>query len=84
MSKKLAVFDMDYVAFQAAALSEERSVNVIHKQSGREMKFANRTEFYGNWRKKDGGWLAEKNKGRDSPFLLDGYRDWEKIGRAHV
>ena len=71
MSKKLAVFDMDYVAFQAAALSEERSINVIHKQSGREMKFANRTEFYGNWRKKDGGWLAEKNKGRDSPFLLE-------------
>lgn len=73
MSKKLAVFDMDFVVFSAASLAEERSINVIHNESGREMKFDNRTSFYGHWSKKNGGWLAEKNKGRDTPFLVEDF-----------
>lgn len=71
MSKTLAVYDADWVVFAASALAEERTINVIHKQSGREKEFNTRSEFYGNWRKKDGGWLAEVNKTRDTPFLVD-------------
>lgn len=71
MSHTLAVYDMDFVVFQAAALAEERTITVVHKQSGREKSFKTRTDFYGHWKKKQGGWLAEVNKTRETPFLVD-------------
>lgn len=68
---KTAVIDADYIKYSAAGVGEKRSINVIHKSSGREQPFNNRTEFYGRGKKKDGGWLGELNKGRTSPFLID-------------
>lgn len=68
---KTAVIDADYIKYSAAGVGEKRSINVIHKSSGREQPFNNRTEFYGRGKKKDGGWLGELNKSRTSPFLLD-------------
>lgn len=69
----LAIYDADYIAFAAASLAEEKTINVIHKQSGREKEFKTRTEFYGHWRKKNGGWLAEVNKSRETPFVVDDF-----------
>lgn len=68
---KTAVIDADYIKYSAAGVGEKRSINVVHKSSGREQPFNNRTEFYGRGKKKDGGWLGELNKSRTSPFLLD-------------
>ena len=67
------VIDMDFLKFEAACLAEERSIKVIHKDSGREKVFKTRTEFYGDWRKKSGGWLAQQNKGRLSPWLVEDF-----------
>ena len=58
------IIDSDFLCFEAACLGEERSINVIHKQSGREKSFPTRTEFWGHWAKKSGGWLGEQNKER--------------------
>lgn len=69
--KTAAVLDMDMYKYHAAAAGETRSVLVTHKASGREKEYSTRTEFYGDWRKKDGGALAEINKSRTSPFLWD-------------
>jgi len=63
------VLDADFVKFEAASLAEERSIVVTHKKSGNQKEFATRTEFWGDWRKKEGGWLAEQNKSRLSPLL---------------
>lgn len=64
-----AVFDADMIKFRAAALAEDRSIQVVHNQSGDEYTFATRTDFYGTHWKKDGGWLAKYNQGAFSPRL---------------
>lgn len=74
-----AIIDMDLYKYQAACVGEKRSIIVTHKGSGREMEFKNRTEFYGHHNKKSGGWLAERNKGRTSPFTLDEFEIADKV-----
>ena len=54
----IIVFDYDWVIFKAACAVEKRFITVKNKKTNEDFKFNNRTELYGNWRKKDGGWLA--------------------------
>jgi len=61
------LFDYDPILFAAACVSEQRSIKVVHDQSGDELEFKTRTEFYGHHKTKSGGYLAELNKGLDSP-----------------
>lgn len=56
------LFDYDPIIYAAAAIGEKRTVKVIHRKSGNEYSFKTRTEFYGHWKTKSGGWLAEYNK----------------------
>ena len=65
-----AVVDADAIKYAAACAGESRTINVVHKASGREKLFSNRTAFYGG-PKRDGGWLAQQNAKRDSPFTID-------------
>lgn len=66
-----AVIDADYIAYAVASAGEKRTVVVTHKPSGRQTEVKTRTEWHGDWRKKDGGILAEINAKRDSPFSPD-------------
>lgn len=67
----IGVYDLDSVKYAVAGVGEKRSIIVTHKTTGRTKEFDTRTEFWGRGRKHTGGWLAELNKGRDSPFLAD-------------
>lgn len=67
----IGVLDLDLYKYHAAAAGETRSVLVTHKASGREKEYKTRTEWYGDWRKKEGGALALINEGRTSPFTWD-------------
>lgn len=67
--KKTAIIDLDYVKYSCSAIGEKRSIIVTHKSSGREKEFKTRSEFWGRDRNHSGGWLAELNKSRTSPFL---------------
>jgi len=67
-----AIIDADFIKYSVAAVGEKRSIVVTHLASGREMEFSNRTAFYGSNR--EGGWLAERNAGRTSPFTIDEFR----------
>lgn len=79
MSKGLiSVVDADYIKHTAAAAGERRAVRIVHRASGTVREFASRTEFYGHWAKKSGGWLAEENKTRDSPYTIDEF-DYEDV-----
>lgn len=71
-------FDLDCVKYAAASAGEKRSVCVTHKSSGRSIIVPTRTEFYGHWKNKNGGKLAEINKSRESPFAWDEF-DYEDI-----
>lgn len=63
------LFDYDPVLFAAACVGEKRTIKVIHRVSGDEYEFDTRTSWYGHYKAKAGGYLAEYNKGRDSPRL---------------
>lgn len=64
-------FDYDPVLFAAACVGEKRSIKVVHRQSGDEYEFDTRTQWYGHYKHKAGGYLAEYNEGKDSPRLPD-------------
>ncbi len=62
MTETIAVFDYDAIAFRAAAATEKKQIRAVHKKSGDEKVFKSRTELWGHWKKKEGGWLAEQRK----------------------
>lgn len=63
------VFDYDPLIYKAGFVGEERSVKIVHRESGDDYEFPNRTAFWGHHKKKAGGWLAEFNAGRKTPRL---------------
>lgn len=69
------VIDGDYIKYQISSAGEKRTVDVLHKPSGKSKSFDNRTAFFGHWKKKEGGWLADVNLDRMSngkpPFSVD-------------
>lgn len=77
----IAVLDLDAVKYSVASVGESRTINVIHKSSGREKEFNNRTEFWGRG-KKVGGWLGEQNEVRLEkglePFSPDDFEIQDK------
>lgn len=80
--KKRLLIDMDYIKYQIAAAGEKRTVEVIHTASGKKKIFNNRTEFYGHWKTKSGGWLADVNLERMSdnkrPFSTEEFEFVDK------
>lgn len=71
-------FDLDCIKYSAASVGEKRSVLVTNKSTKETWEVANRTEWYGHWKKKAGGILSEINAKRDSPFLWDEF-DYQDI-----
>lgn len=43
--KRILIFDMDLIAYRAASVSEERSIEVLHYKTGIKKSFKTRTEF---------------------------------------
>lgn len=66
-----AVVDLDAFKYAAAYVGEKRSIRATHKTEDWSQEYKSRTAFYGHWKKKAGGALAELNKERDSPWLVD-------------
>lgn len=65
MSEITAVIDFDWVCFTAASAGQSTKIVVTHKKSGNVKEFKTRTDFYGHWKKKEGGWLGDLNKKRE-------------------
>jgi len=65
------LFDYDPILYAAGSIGEKRSIKVVHNQSGDEYEFDTRTKFWGHWKTKSGGWLAEYNLGKESPRTTD-------------
>lgn len=70
------LFDYDPILYTAGSVGEDRSIKAIHRESGDEHEFKTRTAFWGHWKKKAGGWLAEYNRGRTTPRHAD---EWEIV-----
>jgi hypothetical protein len=65
------VFDYDPILYTAGSVGEERSIRVVHRVSGDEYDFSTRTAFWGHFKKKAGGWLAEYNAAKTIQRLPD-------------
>lgn len=65
------VFDYDGVIFKAACVAQSTSVKVISEKHSIEQIFKNRTEVYGHYKKKAGGWLATQPFGIEDITLED-------------
>lgn len=61
---QLIIADADTPVFRASKFVQEDYVVVTHIPSGNKKEFANKTEFHGHWKKKEGGWLREQNDQR--------------------
>lgn len=55
-------FDIDCIIFDAVSVAEERYITATHTPTGKVLEFENKTELWGDWRKKEGGWIATQNK----------------------
>lgn len=64
-----AVIDMDMYKYAAAHVGEKKSIIVTHKTEDWSKEYKNKTEFWGHFKKKAGGDLAEMNKERTSPWM---------------
>lgn len=58
------LFDYDPILYTVGAMGETRSVKVVHTKSGDEYEFPTKTDFWGHWKNKAGGWLAEYNEAK--------------------
>lgn len=69
-----AVVDLDAFKYAAAYVGEKKSI-VATLRGNTEVTFEakSRTAFYGHWKKKAGGILAEENKKRESPWLPEDF-----------
>lgn len=72
--------DLDQFCFIAAAGSEKRTIRAVHKASGKEQVFKNRTEFWGATRTTVGGWLKDQNMNREAKLKAAG-REFTPWGR---
>ena len=66
-----AIVDGDAFKYAAAYVGEKRSIVATHKTEGWSEEAKSRTAFWGHWKKRQGGWLAEANKNRTSPWHPD-------------
>jgi len=65
MSKQYtAIIDVDTLIIHAALAGQRTNIKATGKNTGRSVTFSNRTELWGGWQKRDGGWLAETNAKR--------------------
>jgi hypothetical protein len=64
-----AIIDADMIKYGASFAGQKSSISVTHPTLNISVVFGTRTDFYGHYAKKAGGWLAEYNKGRESIIL---------------
>jgi len=78
-----AVIDLDMIKYTVSSISQENSIDVTFKESGKVKNFKNRTAFYGHHIKKAGGWLADLNSKREEKgqktFSVDEFDITDKV-----
>lgn len=55
------VIDMDFIIFDAVSVAERKFIRATHRPTGQVLEFDNTTALWGDWRKKQGGWIGLKN-----------------------
>lgn len=79
MYKKL-IIDADTILIRASLAVQQNYIVVSKKNSDKQKEFRNKTEFYGKWQTKDGGWLKEMNEFFGTVFSAEDF-DIEECAR---
>lgn len=66
-----AIVDLDAFKYAAAYVGEKKSIRAVHKTEDWSGEYKSRTAFWGHWKKRAGGHLAEMNSERDCPWHPD-------------
>lgn len=56
------IADWDTPLYTASKSVQEDYILVRYKGRGKAVEFTNQTEFWGHWKKKEGGWLKKRNE----------------------
>jgi hypothetical protein len=67
------LFDYDPLLYACGPLAEERFVKATNIHTGDAYEVANRTAFYGHWKKKQGGLLAKMNEEAIKPLTAEDF-----------
>lgn len=81
MSKTVACFDYDGLLFKACCAVERRYIIVTHID-GFQKEFNTRTEFYGHWKSKSGGWLSTEPQYKLEDFTIEDLKEVEPLENA--
>lgn len=73
MSKDSLLIDGDALIYACGFVGESRELKAVHRETGDEFLFKNRSEMYGKKRSKDGGWIAEFNKSKGLNWTVDDF-----------
>lgn len=65
--------DADWIVYAASHSGEKKTIKAIEKKSGNEYDLANKTELWGRKKSRDGGFLAELNKSRETPLTWEDF-----------
>lgn len=60
------IFDYDQIAYISASVVEKKTIDVVHKASGRVRSFNTKTEFCGAKKSVIEGWLGDQNVMREA------------------
>lgn len=69
----IGVWDYDAIAYRSAAVTENTKIRAVHKTRGDEFVFKNRTELYGHYKKKAGGFLAQERAKGEEDYLPENF-----------
>lgn len=77
-----AVFDFDAVCFRSSASAQKRSIRCLHLPTDKDYEFSTRTEFYGHYKTKSGGWLSKNSSFRLEDFEITDIVEPEPVEHA--
>jgi len=80
------VYDYEPLIFKACCAVELRQIRCTNSINKEEHVFKSRTEFYGDWRKKVGGWLGEQTENganyKLEDYLIEDTREVQPLENA--
>lgn len=65
--------DADWIVHAVSHAGEKKTIKAILKNTGEEFDLANRTQLWGRKKSKDGGYLEELNKSRDTNYTWEDF-----------
>ena len=69
--------DADWILHAASNTGEKKTIKAVLKSTGEEFDLANRTELFGRKKSKDGGYLLELNKSRNTEYTWEDFEIYD-------